>query len=207
MRRRYGAGWGTYGAGWITAVAALSLSLAGTCMAGAQASLVPVTAADDAQVKDELFEGLGLEKLAAKAKESNEVTLDKNMLNLAGGKGQGGKFSGVAGKMDLVNIRNYEFAKDGEYSISDLDTLRKKLDSNGWSHLVRNRTANEVNDICVRTDNEGQITEMVILNAEARELNLVHLKGHLSMNDLKRFGAGELGEADPDVADPKLKKH
>ncbi len=189
----------------VSAGAALLLALSISRDMTAQVNAVPVASIDDPQVKDDLFEGLGLEKLAVKAKESNEVSLDKNMLAMAASGKQGGKYSQLAGKMELVNIRNYEFAQKGVYSLADLDVLRKKLDSNGWSHVVRNRDENEVNDICVRTNREGQITEILILNAEPQELNLVHLKGQLSMQDLKKFGV-DLGEADPgDAVDPKLK--
>ena len=158
--------------------------------------------AEDPQVKDDLFDGLGLEKLAAKAKESNEVTMDKDTLRMAG------KQKKFAGKVDLVNVRNYEFEKDGEYNMADLETLQKRLEGGGWSHMVRNRTKTEINDICVKRDNEGQMTEMVIINAEPRELNLVHLRGHLTMDDLKKYGADvDSGDDDSSRPDPKLKKH
>lgn len=159
-------------------------------LAEVQETPVTVSETADPQAKDTLFDGLGLEKLAAKAKESNEVSMDKGMLGLAGGHGKG-----LPGKMDLVNVRNYEFEKEGAYSLADLEVLQKRLEGNGWSHIVRNRTKTEVNDICVRSDNEGQIHEMVIINAEPKELNLVHLIGKLNASDLKHFGAdmGSLG--------------
>ena len=129
----------------------------------------------DPQVKDELMDGL--DKLGANAKERNEVNLDKNMMALAGGR-KGGRYAGLSDKMDFIVVRNYEFAGRGMYSKSDLETLRHRLDGNGWSHLVRNESYGETNDIVVRTDGEGLIRDMVILNVEAKELNIVHLRGH-----------------------------
>ncbi len=135
----------------------------------------------DPQVKDELMEGL--DKLGTNAKERNEVNLDKNMMALAGGR-KGGRYAGLSDKMDFIVVRNYEFASKGMYSKSDLDTLRHRLDGNGWSHLVRNESDGESNDIVVRTDGDGLIRDMVILNVESKELNIVHLRGHFKMEDV-----------------------
>lgn len=111
------------------------------------------------------------------------MNLDKAMMALAGGR-KGGRYAGLADKMDFIVVRNYEFASRGMYSKSDLDTLRHRLDGNGWSHLVRNESDGESNDIVVRTDGDGLIRDMVILNVEAKELNIVHLRGHFKMEDV-----------------------
>ncbi|AFL89707.1 hypothetical protein Terro_3493 [Terriglobus roseus DSM 18391] len=136
---------------------------------------------DDVQAKDELMDGL--DKLGANAKERNEVNLDKNMMALAGGR-KGGRYAGLSDKMDFIVVRNYEYASKGMYSKADLDTLRRRLDSNGWSHLVRNESEGESNEIVVRTDGDGLIHDMVILNVEPKEVNIVHLRGHFKMEDV-----------------------
>lgn len=145
-------------------------------------------AAYDPQAKDDLLDGL--ERLGANAKERNEVNLDKNMLALAGNR-KGGRYGDLAQKMDFITVRNYEFASKGQYQKSDLDALRHRLEGNGWSHVVRNESDNETNDIVVKADHEGFISDMVILNAEARELNIVHLRGHFRMDDVQ----GAMGSA------------
>lgn len=142
----------------------------------------------DPQAKDDLLDGL--DKLGANAKERNEVNLDKNMLALAGGK-KGGRYAGMADKMEFIVVRNYEYASKGQYQKSDLDALRRRLEGNGWSHIVRNESDGETNDIVVKTDNEGFIHDMVILNAEAKEVNIVHLRGRFRMEDVQ----GAMGTA------------
>ena len=142
----------------------------------------------DPQAKDDLLEGL--DRLGANAKERNEVNLDKNMLALAGGK-KGGRYAGMADKMEFIVVRNFEFASKGQYQKSDLDVLRHRLEGNGWSHIVRNESDGETNDIVVKTDNEGFIHDMVILNAEAKEVNIVHLRGRFRMEDVQ----GAMGTA------------
>ncbi len=155
---------------------------------------------DGAQVKDDLFDGT--EKFAAKAKESNEVNLDKSMLGLAGKKG--GEKGDLAKKLDFVVVRNYEYANEGDYNMADVTAYFKKLDAAGWKHLVRTRSAKESTDICVKQDNEGVTQEMVIISAEPKELSFVHLKGNVTMADMKNFG-GLMNGGSASV-DPKLQK-
>ena len=194
---------------------ALALGIAAVD-AGAQSSLpetvttqpaaVTTPVRFDPQVKDDLLEGL--ERLGVNARERNEVNLDKATLALAGGK-RGGRYGDLAGKMDAISVRNYEFAQKGQYQRSDLDALRRRLEGNGWSHLVRNESEGETNDIVIRSDRDGFISDMVILNAEPKELNIVHLRGHFHMDDVQ--GAmGSLGHAaaapQPPTLSPEPKK-
>ena len=50
--------------------------------------------------------------------------------------------------------------------------------------------------------------EMVIISAEPKELNFVHLKGNVSMGDVKGFGGLMNGvmNSNGSVTDPKLQK-
>jgi hypothetical protein len=150
----------------------------------------PTVLTDEGQTHDDLLDGL--DKLGANAKEKNEVNLDKNMMALTAGR-KGGRYADLSSKMDLITVRNYEFAGKGMYSKADLDVLRKRLDSNGWSHIVRNESDSESNDIAVKATSDGYISDMVILNAEARELNIVHLRGHFRMEDVNGAMGATMG--------------
>lgn len=157
---------------------------------------------DGPQVKDDLFDGT--EKFGAKAKESNEVNLDKNMLGLAAGKG--GSKADLAKKMDFIVVRNYEYAKEGDYNMAAVQQYFKKLDAAGWKHMVRTRSAKESTDICVKQDAEGVTREMVIINAEPLELSFIHLKGNVSLNDLNKLNGMMGTHGGDDADDPKLQK-
>jgi hypothetical protein len=150
----------------------------------------PAVLTDEGQTHDDLLDGL--DKLGANAKEKNEVNLDKNMMALTAGR-RGGRYADLSSKMDLITVRNYEFASKGMYSKADLDVLRRKLDGNGWSHIVRNESDGETNDIAVKATSDGYMSDMVILNAEARELNIVHLRGHFRMDDVSGAMGATMG--------------
>jgi hypothetical protein len=172
------------GAGAVPAQQFRPVMLMGAVMSPA---VLPEVAADpsskdggDSQ-HDDLFDGL--EKLGANAKEKNEVNLDTNMMGLVSGR-KGGRYADISSKIDLITVRSYEFAGKDQYSKKELDTLRHRTEGNGWSHLVRNESDGEINDIVVKSDGDGFISDMVIVNAEAKELNIVHLRGHFRMEDV-----------------------
>ena len=172
----------------------------------------PVFAAALRQQKDDLF--AGTERFAVGAKDSTEVNLDKNMLVLAGS-GKGGAKGDMMSKMDFVFVHSYEYAKPGSYDMKDVEAFSKRLEGNGWSHLVKERSAKESTDVCIKADREGQMTELVVIDAEPLELNFVHLKGHMSMSEMMKAGqkygapagsSGDSGTSSGRNADTKLKQ-
>lgn len=157
------------------------------------------------QAKDDLF--AGTEKFAQNAKSSTEVNLDKNMLGMAG------KFvddsddkngADLAKKMDFVIVREYQYDKEGQYNLADVEEFRNRLESGGWSHLVKERSATSSTDVCVKTDSDGKFSELVVIDAEPKELTFVHLKGQMSMEDLMKAG-GKYGAPNETKKDLKLK--
>ncbi len=141
------------------------------------------------QQTDALF--AGTEKFGQGAKSTTEVNLDKNMLGMVGKFGDdGADKSGteLAKKMDFVIVHEYEYASEGQYKMSDVEEFRKRLEDGGWSHIVKERSATESTDVCVKLDKDGQFSELVVITAEPKELTFVHLKGHMSLDELSTVG-------------------
>jgi hypothetical protein len=140
-----------------------------------------------------------LDKLAAKAKESNEVTLDANMLQLAG-KFLSSKDADEAGAKKLVGglksiyVRNFEFAKEGEYDAADVEAIRSQLKAPEWSRVVSSRSKGgaELSEVYLRTSTGSQIGGLVVISAEPKELTIVNISGAISPDDLKNLG-GQFG--------------
>jgi len=150
----------------------------------------PVRAMGPLQQKDDLF--AGTDKFAQGAKSTTEVNLDKNMLAMVGKFGDDGEDksgSELAKKMDFVIVHEYEYASAGQYKMADVEEFRRRLEDGGWSHIVKERSAGESTDVCVKVDQNGQVSELVVITAEPTELTFVHLKGHMSMEDLTKVGA------------------
>ena len=162
------------------------------------------------QVKDDLF--AGADKFSHGAKSSTEVNLDRKMLGMAA------KFVGsdsddkdekddakLAGKLDFVIVRSYEYEKPGQYNMADVEEFQKRLETGGWSHIVKTRSATDNTDVCVKTDDNGAFSELVVISAEPTELTFVHLKGHMSINELTRAGS-KYGVPQPGDEDNRRKK-
>jgi hypothetical protein len=137
-----------------------------------------------------------VDNLAAKAKEKVEIALDSSVLQLAG------RFlsSGDKGQSDAKNllnglkaicVRNYEFAKEGEYTSDDLQRVRAQLRAPLWNRIVHTQEKNESSEIFARTEG-GKITGFALIAAEAKELHIVYIDGPVDLDKLSKFG-GQFG--------------
>jgi hypothetical protein len=148
-------------------------------------------------------------ELAARAANVTEVTLGKNMLDFAA-KFMNGKDKDEASARQLIQgldgiyVRDYEFDKAGEYSMEELDSLRKSFDAPEWSPMVRERErkTGETTDVMVKLVN-GEPQGMFILTAEPKELTIVLILGPIRMDQLGELkgiaGLGALGDVARDA--------
>jgi len=148
-------------------------------------------------------------ELAARASNITEVTLGKNMLGFAA-KFMNGKDSDEAATRHLIEgldgiyVREYEFDKEGQYSMEQVDQLRKYFETSEWSPIVRehDRKTGETTDVMVKMVN-GETRGMFILSAESKELTIVLILGPIRMDQLGALkglgGLGALGDIDKDT--------
>ena len=144
-----------------------------------------------------------LDKLDAKSKESNIVTLDQNLLKLAAGflndgdKDQAAAKSLIAG-LKAVYVRNYEFAQKDQYSMADIEPIRKQIRALGWSKIVESKEKNEdgslreIDEVYINTGAGGGLA---VIAAEPRELSVVYIDGSIKVEDLQklhRFGVPDI---------------
>lgn len=136
----------------------------------------------------------GIERLAATADETVDVTLDPEMIRfaekfLSDRKPDEAKAKRVLRGVRGVRIRVFEFDREGEYSAADVDLLRSKLRAPGWSRIVevRSRRDRENVDIFVKSEN-GQVAGLFIVSAEPRELAIVEIDGTIEPADLADVG-------------------
>ena len=142
--------------------------------------------------------------LAARASDVTEVTLNKTMLGFAS-KFMNGKDKDDAAVRQLIQglegiyVRSYEFDKPGEYSMDQIESLRKSFQTPEWSPMVheRERKSGETTDILVKLVN-GEPHGMFILTAEAKELTIVLIMGPIRLDQLSQLnglaGLGALGD-------------
>jgi hypothetical protein len=154
-------------------------------------SLSPVWAADDLKLP------LNLDKLAERATESVDVTLDQSTLQLASGflskdDPDEVQVKKMIGKLKGIYVRSFEFDKEGQYSMSDVQALRVQLKAPNWTRIVGVKSIKGDNTEVYLLKNGDQIGGIVVLDAEPKQLTIVHVDGNISPDELSRLG-GHLG--------------
>jgi hypothetical protein len=146
-----------------------------------------------------------LDKLAAKADETVDVTLDGTLLKLAGrflsGKGDDESATRkILAGLESITVRSYEFAHDGEYDRADLDAVRAQVKAPQWSRIVgvRSKKDGDNVDVYFKDGGNGNLGGIVVLCAEARSLTIVSVVGTIDPTQLASLG-GEFGIPKLDV--------
>lgn len=154
-------------------------------------------------------------ELAAKASNVTEVTLGKNMLAFAAKFMSGKDQDEVATRrliegLDGIYVRDYEFDKEGQYSMDDIQKLRSYFETSDWSPIVRERDkkSGESTDVMMKIVN-GETHGMFILDVEPKELSIVLILGPVKMEDLGKLGGigglGMLGDIEKESHKDKAK--
>jgi hypothetical protein len=113
--------------------------------------------------------------------------------------------------LDGIYVRTYEFDKEGQFSVQEVEQLRKYFETSEWSSLVRDRDrkANESTDVMVKLVN-GESHGIFILTVEPKELTIVMILGPIHMDDLGKLknigGLSALGDVAAKNAGNKGKK-
>jgi hypothetical protein len=136
----------------------------------------------------------GLEGLAAKAKESVDITLDSNLLQMAGGFLSGNskdkdeaKVKEVLAGLKAITVKSFEFKEAGQYRMEDLDPIRAQLRAPGWSKIVNVQSKEESSEIYTRLE-QGKVVGFAIIAAEPKELTVVAIEGSIDLKDLSKLG-------------------
>jgi hypothetical protein len=133
---------------------------------------------------------LNIEKLASKAVDTVNVTVDGALLQLAG------KFlsqddpeqkavKGLIGSLKGIYVRSFEFAKPGEYAPADLDALRNQLKAPAWARMVdvRSTRGGENADVFLKMEKE-RIVGLVVIAGEPTRLTIVNIVGPIDLEQL-----------------------
>jgi len=154
------------------------------------ALLIPATgSAQDGRLNFDL-----LDKLAARASEKQEVSIDALMLAsympfLPNGS-QANAAKEVLSELKGLYVRRYEFDNDKAYSMDEVNALRKQLLTPNWSKIVSNEEKGqgnrELQEIYLFQPG-GKISGLVIISAEPGELSVVNIVGPIDFDKLRKL--------------------
>lgn len=158
-----------------------------------------------------------LEKLSSKATNVTDVSLDKSMLKLAAqsmdkeDKDEQATRDLLSG-LDGVYVKVFEFDKDNQYSLQDVEAIRTQLQGPGWSRSVNvhEEKTHETTEIYTMKAKDGDgVIGLAVLVAEPKELVVVNIVGPIDLAKLGALGAlGNLGNLGSlgNLGTPQLKK-
>jgi hypothetical protein len=151
---------------------------------------------------------VNIEKLAAKAVETVNVTVDGALLELAGrflsaDDPDQKQIKDLIANLKGIYVRSFKFANAGEYSDVDVESMRSQLRSSDWSKIVNvtSRNGGDNVDVAYKMD-KGKIAGLVVIAAEAKELTIVNIVGPIDLNQLSSL-SGQFGIPKVDLKAPE----
>jgi hypothetical protein len=131
---------------------------------------------------------VNLDALSKIATETVDITVDGDMIRfaerfLSDKDPDQAKAKRILRGLNAIYVKQFQFASRGEYSPKDLDSVRAQLQAPGWSRLVQVRGMDENTEVFAKMT-ASEMTGLVVLSAEARELTIVHIDGPIRAEDL-----------------------
>ncbi len=153
----------------------------------------------------------GVDALRQSASSKTEFTLDHSMLVFASKLDQANEdlrrvIAGVSG----VSVHSYRFAEPWTYGPEALNSVKQEYQAAGWKQLVNNHDKGGgpgVTDLWIRFENNA-VSNIAILLARSKEVNLIEVSGSISPLDLSHLG-GHFGipKIEGGVLVPKREGH
>jgi hypothetical protein len=138
-----------------------------------------------------------LSRLADKASNVVDVTVDGSLLKLgakflSADDPDQAKIKKLVAELKGVYVRTFTFEKEGEYSEADITSIRKQLQSPGWSRIVgvQSKKDGENAEVYLKTGAPGG--GLAIICANPKELTVVNIVGKIDLDELSELG-GNLG--------------
>jgi len=170
----------------------------------AAAAALALWAALPARAQNPKLELGNLSKLADKADEVVDVTLDGPTLKFAEKFMQSDEDEkddaealNIIRNLTGIYVRSYEFDKPDQYSDADVDAIRAQLKAPGWSKMVdvHSKRDHELDEVYIMTDPSGKSLGLAVISAEKQELTVVNIVGPIDLDHLADL-QGKLGIPD-----------
>lgn len=145
-----------------------------------------------------------LDKLEARAAESVNVTLDGKLLELASlfldsKKPEEAAIRDLVGGLKGVYVRVFEFDKEGEYSMTDVEPVRTQLRAPSWSRMVGVKSKKEGENVEVYMMMTGaQIGGITFIATEPKQLSVINIIGSIDLEKLIKL-SGKFGIPSIDI--------
>jgi hypothetical protein len=178
----------------------ITKSLRLTCLL----SLILTTAALTTQAQDVKLRLDNLDKLESKASKSVDVSLDGQLLRIAIAflnpkDPKQAEIRDLVSGLKGIYVKAFEFDKEGQYAVADVDSLYTQLRSPGWTRMVGVKSNKENQSAEVYMMMSGnQINGITVIAADKKELAVINIVGSIDLDKLSRL-SGKFGIPSLDI--------
>jgi hypothetical protein len=140
-----------------------------------------------------------LDGLAAKASQVIDVTVDQKVINLAlkflseKRSPDEAKIKEIISGLKGVYVKSFEFEKEGEYSMADIESVQNQLKTPAWAKIVgvRSKKEGQVVDVYLATTGD-KVDGLVVIASDPKELTVVDIVGSIDPEKISEL-AGHYG--------------
>ena len=138
-----------------------------------------------------------LDRLAAKAAETVNISIDPSMLKLASsfmsGNGENASIKDLLAGLKGIYVKVFEFEQANVYTSDDVNAVRKQLTRSEWQRLVTVDSKRDGELVEVYSWRErGESGGLAVLVAEPTELTVVNIVGPIDLEKLGKL-QGQFG--------------
>ncbi len=165
-------------------------------------ALFMVLGAANAMAQDPRIQTSQLDALTARASQTVDVNIDERLMRMTAGF-LSGKDEDERKVKELINglkgiyVRSFEFEKEGQYSQSDLESIRTQLRNPAWNKIVNISSKKDGNLEVYLMSSESKISGLAVLATDAKEITVVNIVGPVDLEKLSalegHFGVPDLG--------------
>ena len=142
-----------------------------------------------------------LDGLAAKASETVDVNIDESLMALTikflGNDDDEKKVKELVSGLKGIYVKSFEFESEGQYTDSDLESIRSQLRNPAWSRIINARSKKDGSIEVYLMHTGSQISGLAVLATELKEITVINIVGPVDLEKLTKlegeFGIPELG--------------
>ena len=146
-----------------------------------------------------------LDKLEARASNSIDVSLDGPLLRIGISLLKDNKPDEAAIKDLVIGLRGiyvkvYQFDKEGEYSTTDIESIRTQLRTPAWSRMVGVKSRKEDGNVEVYMMKSGSLVNgIAVIANQSKQLAVIQIVGSIDLEKLIKL-SGKFGIPSIDIS-------
>lgn len=147
-----------------------------------------------------------LDYLAAKASQTVDVNIDEHLIQMtarffSSTNPDEKEIKQLINGLKGIYVKSFEFEHEGEYSATDVESIRSQLHTPAWTKILNVNSKKEGSvEVYLMTAGE-RISGLVVLAVDPKELTIVNILGPVDLNKLSQL-EGQFGVPELDIEPP-----